>query len=200
MLDLLPVGHGVESWSPTGELSWATVSGQDLIVAVQRNHGEMGRRRDSGLGPVLDRRLLRLLLAIPQGVPMPGDLFSATERRLLRGQPSSIVHWHGSAVTVLLRPVVSVLSVGVVAPRWSLGLRRTSPFASYCARYVVLDTRRRIVDTSWEQAQARFYGVGLAIHAPGALEWAVAPARFRAERFTASSWLMSERIAAAIGM
>lgn len=198
VLELLARGQGVEPWVPHGKVSWVPLDGHQVMAEIVRSASETRRRKHVGLRAVLDRRVLRVLASLPWGVAVPVDWLDVSDRKLLRRLPRSVVDWSDSSVQVLLRPAVELLSVGVVARSWQDGLKRSAAFAPYCARYVVLTECRRRQDLSWAQSQARFYGVGLAVCRDDELDWRVAPAPFRADRFTAASWLMAERVTEAL--
>jgi hypothetical protein len=199
MLELLSVGGGLEVWRPQGDVSWLHLGASRLIAAVQPDEAELRRRGQHGLRAVKNRRLLATLVTLPSGVAVPWNLIQPRDRVVLEGQSESIVERLGEDVTVVLRPALKLLSVGAVASSWRRGLRLTSPFASYCARYVVLSASSKRRDTAWAETEARFYGIGLAELGRGGLRWRVAPAPFTATRFTAASWLMAERVLDGLG-
>lgn len=181
-------------------MTWVRLGGSELLVEVRRAESEIQRRQAQRLSPVLSPRVLRVLAALPAGVAIPDDLLDASDSRLLRGLPESVVEWCGSSVRVVARPAITLVSIGAVAATWQRGLSMTGPYASYCARYVILDGLRGLRDVPWATAEARFYGVGLAVRADNGLDWKVAPAPFHAERFTGASWLMAEQVAEALGL
>lgn len=194
MLEILRAGRGVDPWAPSGAVSSVPLDGQEILAAVNLNRDEVERRSRHGLVALQHRRALQLLLSIPRGVNVPLSLFRSADRRLLAAMPPGAVELDRCTVSAALRPALSLLSVGVVASTWKQGLRATSRFASYCERYVVLRQRRRLVNPAVAAVEARYYGVGLALHHDEELEWLVSPEPFHADRFTAASWLMAERI------
>lgn len=196
MLDLLRDGCGTESWVPAGELGSLRFDRDEIMVAVERDDDELARRRHHGLGALPNRRALQVLLSMPTGVAVPVTFLRSADLRLLLSLPTGVVDLDGTDVRVALRPAVSLLSVGVVARTWKQGLEGVSPFASYCARYVVLDGGRDQQARGFCVAEARYFGVGLAVHRGGAVDWLVAPAKFQATRFSPASWLMAERLTA----
>lgn len=196
MLELLRHGSGAESWTPTGEVTRTRLDDVELIVAVHRDMEELERRRRVGLGVVTSRRVLEFVLAFPRGVAIPSSFLREEDQRLIHSLPRGVVQVSEDEVRVCLTPLVSLLSVGVVARSWKAGLRISSSYAAYCARYVVLEGTR--ADTQTAALEARYLGVGLAQHRDGELAWLVSPAPFPADRFTPASWLMAERVAGAL--
>jgi hypothetical protein len=197
MLELLRDGHGVEPWAPTGQLEQIRHGDGEFLAAVDLNRAELSRRRRHRMGSVTRRPILEVLLSLPRGVAVPLALLSAQAHRTVANLPAGVVDIADDQVCVLLEPALSLRSAGVIASTWKAGLRRSASFASYCARYVVVDAApRRVSRAAMEAAtmEARFYGVGLAVHRDGELDWLVSPAPFDVERFTASSWLMAERL------
>ena len=126
------------------------------MVAVERDDDELARRRHHGLGALPNRRALQVLLSMPTGVAVPVTFLRSVDLRLLLSLPTGVVDLDGTDVRVALRPAVSLLSVGVVARTWKQGLEGVSPFASYCARYVVLDGGRDQQARGFCVAEARF--------------------------------------------
>lgn len=197
MLELLREGHGLESWAPRGDISQMRLDGNDLVVAVDRNDAELARRRERRIGTLTNRRALRVLLSMPKGIVIPLNFMSENDLRVLHALPAGMVEITESDVRVLISPAVSLLSVGVIARTWKQGLRLSSPYAAYCARYVVLDqcgSRHAAQNLSMAMVEARYFGVGLAEHRPGHVEWLVSPAPFAADRYSDASWLMAERL------
>lgn len=196
MLDLLRRGRGAESWVPAGELGTLCFDHDEFMVAVERDNDELARRRHHRLGALHNRRALQVLVSLPTGVAVPATFLRSADLRMLRALPAGVVEVDEVDVRVVLRPAVSLLSVGVVARTWKQGLERVSPFASYCARYVVLEGGLHQQDRGFSVAEARYFGVGLALHRGDAVDWLVSPARFQASRFSPASWLMAERLTA----
>lgn len=202
MLELLRDGHGVESWSPAGDIARISFAGDDLLVAVDRDDSELARRRSHRLGVLTDRRALRVLLTLPRGVAVPTSFLTERDLRVLHSLPSGILELTDTDVRVVIAPAVSLFSIGVVARTWAQGLRISSPYAAYCARYVVLDRPHGPRTPPIEAAamEARYLGVGLATHRADRLDWHVSPAPFEADRYSESSWLMAERFTAALSV
>jgi hypothetical protein len=193
VLDLLRHGSGAEPWTPTGEVARARLEGAELLLAVERDPQEEERRRRVGLGVITSRRVLEFVLTLPRGVAIPRSFLREEDLRLIYALPRGVVDVSDAEVKIRLMPVISLLSVGVVARSWRAGLRSSSSYAAYCARYVVLDRARS--DTQMAAMEARYLGVGLAVRRDRGLDWLVSPAPFPSDRFTASSWLMAERVA-----
>ena len=198
MLELLRDGHGVESWTPTGDIARVFFGGVDILVAVSYDDDEVVRRQHHGFGVVTNRRVLQLLLSIPRGVAVPATFLRGKDLRLLQTMPAGVVDISDSEVRVVVSPTLRLSSVGVVASTWKQGLRLASPYAAYCARYVVLVRGLRASEATLATLEARYYGLGLAEHHDGRLDWLVSPAPFQADRFSAASWLMAERLTAAL--
>jgi len=195
MLELLYNGRGVEPWVPTGDVAQVTVASQAILAAISMDAAEVDRRHRLGVRPVTNRRVLELVLAMPAGVAVPLDCFRPADQRLLGAQQAGVVACERGHVQALLQPALSLRSVGVVAATWKQGLRQSSRFAAYCARYVVLDGLLGSDQVDSAAMEARFYGVGLAVHRDRSLDWLVSPAPFPFGRYTAASWLMAEQVA-----
>lgn len=198
MLELLRHGHGVESWAPTGDVARVFFGGDNILVAVEYDFDEVERRRQHRLAPITNRRALHLLLSLPQGVAIPVAFLREKDLLTLQAMPAGVVDINDSEVRVVVSPALQLSSVGVVAATWKQGLRLASPYASYCARYVVLTREQRPAGSALAALEARFYGIGLAEHRDSCLDWVVSPAPFEADRFSAASWLMAERLTAAL--
>lgn len=198
MLELLRDGQGVESWAPTGDITRVFFGGDDILVAIRPDDEEVRRRRRHRLGAVTNRRALQVLLSMPRGVAVPVSFLQERDLRVLHSLPNSVAEISEIDVRVVLAPALRLLSVGVVAATWKQGLRFASPYAAYCERYVVLERGLRGADATLAILEARYYGLGLAECRDGHLEWLVSPASFPADRFSASSWLMAERLTAAL--
>ena len=198
MLELLRDGRGVESWTPTGDIARVCFAGDDILVAANHHKDEVHRRRRHGLGVITNRRVLQLLLSIPGGVAVPTVFLREKDLRLLQRLPPGIVEISDDEVRVVVSPALQLSSVGVVATTWKQGLRLSSPYAAYCARFVVLSRGLRTSDAPLATLEARYYGLGLAEVRDGRLDWLVSPAPFQVDRFTAASWLMAERLTAAL--
>lgn len=198
MLEILGAARGVEPWTPTGHISRVFFGGEEILVAVNYDDDELRRRQHHGLGMITNRRVLQLLLSMPAGVSVPATFLREQDLRLLQSQPAGVVEISGGEVRVVVTPALRLSSIGVVATTWTRGLRLASPYAAYCARYAVITRGLRAADRALAALDARYYGLGLAEHRDGRLDWLVSPAPFEADRFTAASWLMAERLTAAL--
>lgn len=168
------------------------VGGTEIVVSFHRDEAETDRRCRHHLAPVTDRRVLALLLTLPEGVAVPWSFLAEADRRLVEQLPEGIVKRTAADVRVVLTPTISLAGVGVVASTWEQGLSRSSPFASHCARTVVLYGSRAAGATEKTCAalEARYLGVGLAVHHGGRLGWLTPPAPFQAGQFSPVTWLM----------
>jgi len=198
VLELLLAGRGVESWVPTGEIAQVELAGTRVVVAFDRNDAECERRQSAGLESFEDRRALEVLLSMPGDASVPLSLFAPSQQRVLRSLPESVVERSGGQVRQVLNPPLTVLSAGFEAATWKQAVRRSAMLASYCARYVVVNPTKKPGDLVLEALEARYYGVGLAALKDGSLDWLVSPAPFNADWFSASAWMMAERIWAAL--
>lgn len=198
MLEILRDGRGGEPWTPTGDVSRVFFGGDEILVGVSLDDDEVRRRQRHGLDVITNRRVLELLLSLPAGVAVPATFLREKDLRLLQRLPAGVVERSGGEVRVVVSPALQLSSVGVVATTWKQGLRLASPYAAYCARYVVLTRGLRASEAPLATLEARYYGLGLAEHKDSRLEWLVSPAPFQADRFTAASWLMAERLTAAL--
>ncbi len=198
MLEILRDGRGVEPWTPTGDIARVFFGGDEILVAVSLDDDELRRRQHHGLDVITNRRVLQLLLSMPAGVAVPTTFLREKDLRLLRSLPAGVVEISDEEVRVVVSPALQLSSVGVMATTWKQGLRLASPYAAYCARYVVLTRGLRASEAPLATLEARYYGLGLAEHRDGRLDWRVSPAPFQADRFTAASWLMAERLTAAL--
>ena len=95
-------------------------------------------------------------------------------------------------VTRLAVPPVRVTKAVVTARNWRRGLHDATQFAPYCMRALFIP--KRPTDLDELMLEASFYGVGVGILGPDAVEWVSAPAEFRPTRFTTSSWLFTEHV------
>jgi hypothetical protein len=198
MLEILRDGRGVEPWTPTGDIARVFFGGVEILVGVRLDDDEARRRQRHGLDVITNRRVLQLLLSMPTGVAVPATFLREKDLRLLQSLPAGVVEISGGEVRVVVSPALQLSSVGVVATTWKQGLRLASPYAAYCARYVVLTRGLRASEAPLATLEARYYGLGLAEHRDGRLNWLVSPAPFQADRFTAASWLMAEQLTAAL--
>jgi hypothetical protein len=198
VLEILRDGRGVEPWAPTGDIARVFFGADEVLVGVSLDDDEVRRRQRHGLDVITNRRVLQLLLSLPAGVAVPATFLREKDLRLLQRLPAGVVEISDGEVRVVVSPALQLSSVGVVASTWKQGLRLASPYAAYCARYVVLTRGLRASEAPLATLEARYYGLGLAEHKDGRLEWLVSPAPFQADRFTAASWLMAERLTAAL--
>jgi len=170
-----------------------------LFAELEVDAREFERRRGVGLGAVTDRQVLQGLLSLPPDTALPVSLLSSSARRALARMPAGVVEVRAAQVARLLRPALSLRSVGVMATSWAAGFGVVAEFASHCTRYVVVPgrPRGRRRDLDEVAVEARYYGVGLAVFDDD-LEWLVGPREFVPERFTAGAWLTTERMLEAL--
>lgn len=110
--------------------------------------------------------------------------------------PEGIVERSAADVRVVLAPTIALAGVGVVASTWEQGLSRSRPYAMHCARTVVLygSGAAGATEITCAALEARYLGVGLAIHQEGRLDWLTPPVPFQAGRFSPVVWPMLERL------
>lgn len=182
------------SWAPSGELHAVGLGGYQYLLGLLSVSDELARRREHGLGSVTDLRTLEVLSSLPVDVPVAAKVLGSEALSVLRPLPSAVVEFDGAKVVRHLAPAVVLESAGVFATTWKQAVARISALASYCTRYVILGGDRGRAQMELATMDARYYGLGLATVAGGELEWLVEPAPFRPERFTASSWLLAEKV------
>jgi hypothetical protein len=140
--------------------------GVDAYLLMALDEHEHHRRRAAGLTTICDPAVLRLLSRLPHGEAVRAADLTETERRDLGRLPRGAASITGSTVTRLaLQPVAIRLAI-VTDDVVDRGLDRASRFAPFAPRLLVLTGPTD--DLVFAEAEARFYGIGLAVaHADG---------------------------------
>lgn len=134
--------------------------GVDALLLLSLDRHEHRRRRAAGLTSVCDRDSLRLLSRLPHGEAVRVADLTDLERRGLRRLPRSAADVADGRVTRLAIPPVIIRLAVVVDDVLDRGLDRASKFAPFAPRLLVLTGPTD--DPAFAQAEARFYGIGLA--------------------------------------
>ncbi|MBT2529929.1 hypothetical protein J7E91_32355 [Streptomyces sp. ISL-99] len=168
--------------------------GQRVQAAITVFEDEAQRRAAAGLGALDQRSLLTFLFNLPAGVPVPLDQLDASDRRRASTAPSGVVEVdqeHGVVVRRIV-PVVRVEQVLVHAKDWDQGVRLASQFGPFCTRAFIVP--EGTPDTDLIVLKARYYGVGVAVQAPGgSSRWLLEPAPYRPRRHSPAQWLFHEQ-------
>jgi len=143
------------SWIP------GRILGVDAWLLLDLDEAEHRRRRERGLGSVISREFLRLLSDLPHGEAVRVVDLTSPERRCLGRLPCGVVDAAGGWVTRLALPPVTIDLAIVTGNDPDRGLDSASRFAPFARRLLVLTRPPR--DLPNVEAEARFYGIGLAI-------------------------------------
>lgn len=174
-----------------GRVCHFSALGSDALLCFDLDREEHSRRREDGLGAVVDVGVLNLLLSLPLGQPVGLASLGEREQRTVTKAPSGLLRVGDESVIRLARPPVNVELAVISARGWRLGLERAGRFAPFCARAIVLDRAPR--DLLAACVDADFYGVGLfAMNKNSGVEMLVAPEPYRAMRVSARMWWFAE--------
>jgi hypothetical protein len=135
--------------------------GVDAFLLVSLDEYEHQRRRAAGLTTICDGDALRLLSRLPHGEAVRVADLTETERRSLRRLPRGAAEVAGGRVTRLGLPPVTLRLAIVMDDAVDRGLDRASRFAPFAPRLLVLTGPA--ADPAFAEAEARFYGIGLAV-------------------------------------
>jgi hypothetical protein len=142
------------------------LQGVDAYLLLALDEHEHRRRRAAGLTTILDPAALRLLSRLPHGEAVRIADLTETERRDLYLLPRGTVGIAAGTVTRLALPPVAIRLAIVTDDVVDRGLDRASRFAPFAPRLLVLTGQA--ADLAFAEAEARFYGIGLAAaHADG---------------------------------
>ena len=168
------------------------VRGVEAWVDAQVVWDEWSRRRRVGLGALTNRGSLDVLSGLTADLGIPCTSLSDRERRLIGRLPHGAAQVANGLVTRLAVPPVRVSLAIVTARQWRRGLANASRFAPYCRRVVLL--RKEPEDLAELLVEASFLGVGVGVQRRDDVDWLAAPADFRPNRYTTSSWLFAEEV------
>jgi hypothetical protein len=169
------------------------IQGIRAAVLVRLDVNECGRRAAAGLGAIASPDVLRLLLGLPLGEPVPYAALTGAERSALRAVPQAAVSFGDSCVIRQVVPPLEVTLALVPAGSWRRGLERAGRFAPFCPRAMVLRVPPRDLDDLY--METGFYGVGVIVAGNDAApEILVEPARFHRKRFTVAGWRFLEEV------
>ncbi len=135
--------------------------GVEALLFLGLDEHEHWRRRAAGLTTVCDRDSLRLLSRLPHGEAVRVADLTDVERRSLRRLPRGVAEVAEGRVTRLAIAPVAIRLAIVIDDVLDRGLDRASRFAPFAPRLLVLTGPPD--DLAWAQAEARFYGIGLAM-------------------------------------
>jgi hypothetical protein len=163
------------------------------VVLVRLDVNECDRRVAVGLSAITSPDILRLLLRLPAGEPVPCAALAMAERSALRAVPQGAVSFHASCVVRHVVPPLEVDLALVPAGSWRSGLERAGRFAPFCRRAMVLRAPPRDLDDL--HMEAGFYGIGVIVAGSDAgPEVLVEPAHFRRNRITVAGWRFLEEL------
>lgn len=167
---------------------FGTVAG----VAYTADRVETARRDLIGLGPLVGRDLLNVLLGLPLGLPVATADLSPRERQVLATAPTGVLdHEDDHLIRKVGRPVTPRFAV-ISARSWRAGLVHAGRFAPFCARAILLpETPTDLADA---RVEASFYGIGVCTFAAGALQMLVDPEPFVCARHSPTQWWFAEEI------
>jgi|GEM_PF-1172375 hypothetical protein len=169
------------------------VQGIRAVLLVRLDVNECDRRVAGGLDAVSSPDILRILLGLPLGEPVPYAALTAAERSALRTVPRGVVSFDGSCVIRRAVPPLEVAMALVPAGSWRSGLERAGRFAPFCPRAIVLRLRPRDLNDLY--IEAGFYGIGvIAANSDAGPEVLVEPARFLRNRLTVAGWRFLEEV------
>jgi hypothetical protein len=169
------------------------VQGIRAVLLVRLDMNECGRRAAAGLNGITSPDILRLLLRLPLGEPVPDAALTAGECSALRAAPQGVVSFDGSYVIRHLVPPLEVALALVPAASWRSGLERAGRFAPFCPRAMVLRLPPRDLDELY--MEAGFYGIGVIVaSSDGGPEVLVEPARSHRNRLTVAGWRFLEEV------
>ena len=169
------------------------VQGIRAVLLVRLDTDECDRRVAAGLSAITSPDVLRLLLRLPLGEPVPRAALTAAECSALRAVPQGVVSFDGSYVIRRAVPPLEVALALVPAGSWRSGLERAGRFAPFCPRGVVLRQPPRDLDDL--HMEAGFYGIGVIVASSDAgSEVLVEPARFSRNRLTVAGWRFLEEV------
>ena len=188
----MPEGHSsgcaVVPHDTARQLRHADGRDYEVVVSVVPDEGELRRREQHRVRPILGLSLLNVLVRIPLSSPVSADDVSDYDWQLLqlgsRVGAVEIISVNGVAyATRRAKPPLKVQHVTVRAARWRWGLQLASRFAPYSSRELVLD---RAPSNDVElRLEADYLGVGVTVIADipgGSTRRIVEPAPFRPAR------------------
>jgi hypothetical protein len=169
------------------------VQGIRAVLLVRLDMNECARRAANGLSAITSPDILRLLVRLPLGEPVPYAALTAAECSALRAAPQAAVSFDGSNVIRRMVPPLEVTLALVPAGSWRSGLERAGRFAPFCPRAMVL--RRPPRDLDDLHMEADFYGIGVIVaSSDGRPEVLVEPSRFHRNRLTVAGWRFLEEV------
>lgn len=134
--------------------------GVDAYLLLALDEHEHQRRRMAGLTTICDPAALLLLSRLPHGEAVRTADLTETERRDLCLLPRGAADIAAGTVTRLALPPVAIRLAIVTDDVIDRGLDRASRFAPFAPRLLVLTGPAD--DLAFAEAEARFYGIGLA--------------------------------------
>jgi hypothetical protein len=169
------------------------IQGIGAVVLVRLDVNECDRRVAAGLNAITSPDVLRLLLRLPPGEPVPCAALERAERSALRAAPKGVVSFDASCVIRHVVPPLEVALALVPAGSWRSGLERAGRFAPFCPRAMVLWAPPRDLDDL--HMEAGFYGIGVILAGSDAgPEVLIEPARFHRNRITVAGWRFVEEL------
>ncbi|MGY0022134.1 hypothetical protein [Streptomyces sp. cg35] len=168
--------------------------GVRAVLAVRLNAAEVERRRQDGVGAVLDGSALEGLMQLPAGLPVPVSSLAPREWSSLRRAPGHAVErGDGQVVRRLVAPLEVDLAVVRSSSPARNALKRAGRFGAYAASSVWLDASAD--GSELLVTEAGVYGLGVVRTGPGeAPELLVAPRSSSRFGHTSAGWLFAEQV------
>ncbi len=132
---------------------------KQVTAITQVDQGELERRAQAGLGPVLDYRLVEALASLPLGWPVPWEKIDPIMRAVLDCAPPGVLRATPAQVERLLRPAVRVTGILTSTRDWRTGVNTVGILAGHARPGLVLPYRPR--DAEPILARAGRFGIGV---------------------------------------
>lgn len=174
-----------------GQLAVPVSGAKDTVLHVGLDPVEHERRQLAGLGGIANWSVLDLLMELPVGEPIPIGALAWDHRPLLRRLPAGVAEVTQTHVTRLAVRSCRVHRAVIAGPATRRNLDRTSRFAPFCARTLLIPKSPRRADFLTE---ADFYGIGVAVeHQDGGHEVLVPERPWVPKRHTVAGWRFAEK-------
>jgi hypothetical protein len=161
----------------------------DLVVIADEQ--EHARRTATDSAYLDDLDTLNVLANLPRWEPVPLQVLSARERRMVRRAPRGCLEITGETVTRLAGPPLSAILAVVHDSDWDRGLNTASQFAPVATRVLIMDDAPD--ELAIAAGEAAEYGIGLAIGTQVPVRVVVPPELWRENYFTPGGWLFREQ-------
>jgi hypothetical protein len=132
---------------------------KQVTAIVQIDEAEVERRTQTGLGPVLDYRLMEALAGLPLDLPVSWEQIDPIVRAVLDCAPSGVLRATSAQVERLLRPAVQVTGILTSTRDWRTGVNTVGLLAGHARPGLVLPYRPR--DAEPILVRAGQFGIGV---------------------------------------